>query len=474
MGITEQLARFAVETDLSKIPETVVAEAKVRILDTIAVMTVGSQFEPAQIAASFVEDLGSRPECAVVSQRFRAAAPYAAFANSVAVHSPEYDDTWIGSNMLGGNHISTCVLPAALAVGEARGASGAELLQAYILGYEVAGRLGMVPSDEVVGGMRLGYHPTPLLAVFGAGVAGAKLLGLDVDQARCTLGLIGSEGGGMRKQAGTMGKAFQAGHASRNGVVAALLASKGMTADPDVLEGVPGTGHDHFGYFETHIREGNYDLEAATRDLGSHWEFMYTVTKLHPGYIRAASVDLTLDMVKENDIKPEEIEKMEVGVASIVNLGPTYRYPSSGLHARFSQWYNIAICVLDRKAGLVQFTDERASRADVRPLIEKIEFYVDDECEEDFRSGKFPFGSSGRVTFWMKDGRKISRKEGTRRGYLDNPARWEDIVSKFRECADYSGLSDRGLSVDRVAEIVNGIDRLPKAQDLMAALVVPE
>ena len=120
----------------------------------------------------------------------------------------------------------------------------------------------------------------------------------------------------------------------------------------------------------------------------------------------------------------------------------------------------------------MEFTDERASRADVRPLIEKIEFYVDDECEEDYRSGRVPFGSSGKVTFHMKDGRKISRKEGTRPGYLDNPATWDDIMAKFRECADYSGLSDRGLSVDRVAELVNGIDRLTKAEDLMNVLAV--
>ena len=513
MGITEQLASFAVETDLSQIPETVVAEAKVRILDTIAVMTVGSQFEAARIAAGFAEGLGSRPESGLVGNRVRAASPYAAFANGVASHSPEFDDTWIGSNFGGGNHISSCVLPAALAIGEARGSSGSDVLLAYIVGYEVAARLGLPPRPDLLGGILQGYHPTPLLAVFGSGMAGAKLLDLDVDQARFTLGLIGSEGGGMRKQAGTMGKAFQAGHASRNGVVAALLAARGMTADPDVLEGVPGTGHDHFGYFETHIREGNYELEAATQDLGSRWEFMYTITKLHPGYIHAASVDLTLDMVKEHDIKPEQIEKVEVGVTSIVNLGPTYRYPgpSSGrralrpmIRARISgqallgapmaaysgcgerdggighgQWYtlgwlagHIAICILERKAGLMQFTDERASRADVRPLIEKIEFYVDDECEEDYRSGRVPFGSSGKVTFHMKDGRKISRKEGTRPGYLDNPATWDDIMAKFRECADYSGLSDRGLSVDRVAELVNGIDRLTKAEELMNVLAV--
>ena len=472
MGITEQLASFAVETDLSQIPETVVAEAKVRILDTIAVMTVGSQFEAARIAAGFAEGLGSRPESGLVGNRVRAASPYAAFANGVASHSPEFDDTWIGSNFGGGNHISSCVLPAALAIGEARGSSGSDVLLAYIVGYEVAARLGLPPRPDLLGGILQGYHPTPLLAVFGSGMAGAKLLDLDVDQARFTLGLIGSEGGGMRKQAGTMGKAFQAGHSSRNGVVAALLAARGMTADTDVLEGVPGTGHDHFGYFETHIREGNYELAAATQDLGSRWEFMYTITKLHPGYIHAASVDLTLDMVKEHDIKPEQIEKVEVGVTSIVNLGPTYRYPSSGLHSRFSQWYNIAICILERKAGLMQFTDERASRADVRPLIEKIEFYVDDECEEDYRSGRVPFGSSGKVTFHMKDGRKISRKEGTRPGYLDNPATWDDIMAKFRECADYSGLSDRGLSVDRVAELVNGIDRLTKAEELMNVLAV--
>ena len=471
MGVTEDLARFAVETELSQIPENVLTEAKLRILDTIAVMIVGSQLEPARITASFVEELGGRPDAGIVGQPFRAAAPYAAFVNSVSVHSPEYDDTWVGSNLVGGNHISACVLPAALAVAEMRDASGADLLLAYVLGYEVAARMGIIPVPEVVGGMRLGYHPTPLLAVFGGGAAVARLLGLDVERTRWAMGLIGSEGGGLRKQAGTMGKPFQAGHAARNGVVAAMLAAKGMTADRDVLEGVPGTGHDHFGYFETHIRDGKFDLEAGTRGLGSHWELMYTVTKLHPGYIRAASVDLTLEMVREHDIRPEQVEKLEIGVTSLINLGPTYRYPQNGMHSKFSQWYNIAICVLDRRAGLMQFTDERVSQPDVAPFLEKVRFSVDPECEDDFRNGSDPFGSSGRVTFTMKDGRKISRKERTRPGYLDNPATWDNIYEKFQECADFSGFSKKGLRVDRVGDLVKNLDQLPKAKDLMAALV---
>ena len=472
MGITEQLARFALETDLSEIPETVVAEAKLRILDTIAVMTAGSQFESARIAVGFVEELGGRPEAGIVGSSFRAVSPYAAFANGVAAHSPEYDDRWAGSKLVGANHISACVLPSAMAVAEVRESSGADMLLAYILGYEVGARLGLASRADLWGGILLGYHPTPLLAVFGSGIAAAKLLDLDVEKALCTMGLIGSAGGGLRKQAGTMGKAFQTGHASRNGVAAALLAAKGMTADLDVLEGVPGTGHDHFGYFETHFREGNYNLEAATEDLGSRWELMYTVTKLHPGYTLAASVDLTLAIVREHDIMPDQVEGVEVGVTSLVNLGPTYRYPSSGLHSRFSQWYNISVCILDRKVGLMQFTDERASRQDVRALIDKVHFYVDPECEEDYRSGKDPMGSGGRVTFSLKDGRKISRKERTRPGYVDNPATWDNIMEKFRDCAEYSGLSERGLSVDQVAELVDRLDRLPKAAELMGALAV--
>lgn len=470
MGVTEQLARFVTETDLSQIPESVIAAAKLRMLDTIAVMTAGSQFEPARIAVGFVEELGTNPEAGIIGSRIRAVSPYAAFANGVAAHSPEYDDRWAGSNLVGANHISACVLPSAMAVAEARRASGADMLLAYILGYEVGARLGLASSPQLWGGIRLGYHPTPLLAVFGAGMTVVKLLGLDVEQARYTMGLIGSEGGGLRKQAGTMGKAFQAGHAARNGVVAALLAARGMTADGDVFEGVPGTGHDHFGYFETHFREGNYNLEPVARTLGSQWELMYTITRLHPGYTLAASVDLTLAMVREQDIRPEQVEGVEVGVTSLVNLGPTYRYPSGGLHSRFSQWYNIAVCILDRKAGLMQFTDELASSPDVGALMEKVHFYVDPECEEDYRSGKDPMGSGCQITFSLKDGRKIHRKERSRPGYVDNPATWVDIMEKFRDCAEYSGLSNQELSVDRVAGLVDRIDQLSKAEELMKAL----
>ena len=472
MGVTEQLARFAVETELTQVPEHVIEETKIRILDTIAVMVVGSQFESARLAASFVEDLGSRPDCGLVGRSIRAASPYAAFANGVAAHSPEFDDTWIGSNGGGGNHISACVLPAALAVGESRGASGKDLLLAYILGFEIAARMGMVPPRESIGGIIQGYHPTPLLAVFGVGVAGAKLLGLDVEQVRCTMGLIGSEGGGLRKQAGTMAKSFQAGHAARNGVVAALLAAKGFTADRDILEGEPGTGHDHFGYYETHFRDLDYDLEAATRDLGSDWDIMYTVTKLHPGYIHAASVDLTLDMVREHDIRPEQVEKVEVGVTSMVNLGPTYRYPLNALHSRFSQWYNIAVCILDRQAGLTQFTEERLGQPDVAPLLEKVHFYLDQECDEEYKSGEDLMGSGCKVSFRLTDGRTISRKERSRPGYLDNRAKWSDIVGKLEECVEFSGLAEQGLRVERVVHLVSNIDELPQISELMEALRV--
>ena len=466
-SVTGQIARFVVDTDLADIPASVVEAAKLRILDTLAATLAGSHEECSRMAVEVVGDLGSKPESSILGSRTKAAAPYAAFATAVSASALEYDDNFVSSLGTVANHVSGCVLSACLPVAEARTRSGADALLAYILGYESEARLTLGCANAP---HKRGFHAVALFGPFGAAVAAGKLLGLGIEPVRHAMGYAGQTAGSIRKNVGTMAKPFGAGNAARNGVLAAYLAGKGFRANMDVLEGVAGIGHDHFGFCEAFAGPENSDFALMVQNLGSDWELPYTITKHYPTGYRAMPFELTLALVNEYDIKPEDVEKVEVGLTSRWNLGPTYRHPSSGLQARWSMWYQVALCIIDRGLGLPQLTDERIRRADVASFSEKVYPFHDPECEDASKSGNDPMGAATKVTIFLKDGRQLSRKGQLAPGHLGNPSGWDDIAKKLRECVEYSGLLSRGFSVERVVDEVGALDRSASILTLLAAL----
>ena len=459
MGTTETLARYAVETRLSDIPRHIVDTAKLRILDTVGVMIGGSVEPCTRMAVDVVEESGGNPEANIAGYRLRTSRINAAFANGVAAHALDYDDIPLPSP----NHISVTTLPAPLALGEAIGARGEDLLLAYIIGYEIEAR--------IANGMNLffqGWQPQGVLGCLGAAVSSAKIMGLDLEQTRRALGIAAASASGIIKHYGTLTKPFMVGNASRNGVVAALLAARGLTSNPDVLDTSPGNRHDRFGFCEVFAREGNYNLDRMTEGLGDSWELPNSVMKHHPGSTAPfMPTDITLDLVAKHDIKPEDVDRVDVLVAPFSMITQQGPHPRDGMEARYSIWYNVAVSILDRKSGLSQYADERVTRPDVAPILEKVSVSVDPEMAKE-KGGPVDYMKGvSEVTIGLKDGQSFSER---REGYPFKVMGWEDVVEKCQECADYAGLPQKGVEVKRAIDMVQDLERLSKVQELLDSL----
>jgi 2-methylcitrate dehydratase PrpD len=227
---TERVARFVAETDFEIIPAAVLAGAKTAILDCLGVALAGSTEEAARISAEQVRLEEARGAATVWGQGFKSSATLAALANGTATHALDFDHgVYLGQPTSG-------VIPAVMALAEARGASGRALLEAYVVGFEATAKI----AKSIPEAGRGGWHGAGTLGTLGATLACAKLLKLDSGKVRMALGIATSMASGAACNYGTMTKPLGAGLAARSGVMAASLAQDGFTASPTALESATG------------------------------------------------------------------------------------------------------------------------------------------------------------------------------------------------------------------------------------------
>src|SRR5436190_9411422 len=208
-AITERLAGFTAGCEASSIPPQARTEATRALVDVVGTMLAGAAEPLGRIVHAHAKDEGGAGPAAVVGAGFRTTASLAAFANGSTGHALDYDD--IGLDV---GHPTVAVAPAALAVAEQVGASGRQLLDAMVIGYEVASRVGSC-LGSVGGPYRRGYHGTYVYGIFGATAAAARLLCLKPEQIRCAFGIAASEASGVRVNFGTMTKPYHAGSLNR-------------------------------------------------------------------------------------------------------------------------------------------------------------------------------------------------------------------------------------------------------------------
>ncbi len=253
--VTDRLARFVNDTDMSTMSAKTLADAKLHILDTLGVALAGASTEVAEIALNYCRALGAANESSIWGTQTKAAVSSAAFANGLLAHALDYDD-WDAFIHVG--HPSSMIVGAALPLAEHIGASGKDLLKAYVLGIEVICKIAAnAPNVQ-----DRGFHSTPVFGSLGATVACASLLKLPVDKIKAALGIAASGAGGIHRQQGSMVKPFHAGNSARNGAEAALLASKGFTADAAIFEAPR-------GFCDTFFGPDTCDYEKMVADIGA-------------------------------------------------------------------------------------------------------------------------------------------------------------------------------------------------------------
>src|SRR5215471_35408 len=307
--LTAYVSKFVVDTEISDIPPDVLELGKKSILDGLGLALSGSKAETAGLIQEYLKPFGFPPSGAsVLGSAAKLPPRFAAFANGVAIHVDDFDDTQLasGKDRVYGLlvHPTVCVLPAALATAELQGLSGKDMLLAYEVGVEVECKIAEAISPRHY---EDGFHSTGTCGVFGGTSACARLKGLDATHTARAFAVAASQAAGLRENFGTMMKPYQAGHAAESGVVAADLAALGWTGAEQILEA-------QRGFF--HAYGGTYDPSAIADHLGKPWTFQNPGISIKPfpsGSLSHPGMTELLRLIRENSIRAADVAQVEVG-----------------------------------------------------------------------------------------------------------------------------------------------------------------
>jgi 2-methylcitrate dehydratase PrpD len=319
-------------------------------------------------------------------------------------------------------HPSCALLPAALAAGELVHASGATLLDAYVVGFEIECRLGAVMNPRHY--HERGWHCTSTIGTVGAAAAAARVLGLQPHDTGHALGIAASSACGLKENLGSMVKPLHAGMAARNGIVAAQLARRGYAASDRSLDGPQG--------FLAAMDAQHTTLERAVIHLDSHWEMLTTgiTVKLYPSCAAThPAIDVLLDLRRRQGITADAIDAIEVEVDSMTPRLLIYDRPATGLEGKFSMPFCAAAAIVDGHVGMATFDPDRMQRPAIETLLPKVTMRVDPAFDREA-----PL-SHTRVAIRLRDGRVITGSAAGARGYPARPASDEELAAKFAACA---------------------------------------
>jgi 2-methylcitrate dehydratase PrpD len=453
LGPSEALARFAGGLDSRALSATVVHAARRAILDCIGVALAGSLEPAAQLVTAQVLSHDRSAECAIWGTGgTRTTAQDAALANGTAAHALDYDDYILAMP----GHPSVPVLPAVVAVGERVGAAGAEVLAAFLVGFEVETKLGAFSGQQAYD---LGWHPTSTIGVIGATAAVGRLLGLDLSQMRCALGIAVSMAGGVRQNFGSMTKPFHVGRAAQSAILAAELAQRGFTSSQEAIEG-------QFGFWDVFAGALDRDGDALAQALGNPFALAEPGVNFKAWPCCASTfggVDAALQVAA--GLSDQAIDGVTVDVPYTAPLMLIHHRPTTPLAAKFSLEYCVAAALLDGRVTLGHFSEEAVSRPDLQSLLRRVEYRVPEDWQKG--AGAWKQGH-GRVEVRLRDGSVRRGATTAPRGEATNPLSDEELEVKFLECAGL--VLGEGRAKDAL-ELIRSIERLDDIRRLTETLM---
>jgi 2-methylcitrate dehydratase PrpD len=450
-GLTKYVSEFIVNTKYEDIPGDVRELGRKSMLDGFGLALAGSASVMGPLVRQYIQGLGVNGKASIIGSTMKAPPRFAAFANGVSVHADDFDDTQLSAakdrvyGLL--THPSVTTLTPAFALCEVDHRSGKDLMLAYHVGVDVECKIAEAISPRHYND---GFHSTGTCGSFGSAAACAKLRRLDLKQTAYALGVAAAEGGGLRDNFGSMTKPFHAGHAAENGTVAVDLAALGWTAADDILEGA-------LGFFQA--AGGGFDPGSIMNRLGKPWTFASPGVSIKPfpsGSLTHPAMGEMLRLVRQYDIKPGDVEKIDIGANHSMTTTLYHHRPTTGLQGKFSMEFGLSILLLDRKAGLKEYSDAVVQRRDVQAMIPRVNFYVDPEAEQ---AGFDKMTSILKV--YLKDGKVLSGRAEFAKGSPANPMSFDEVADKFRGCADFANWPK-----DKTEAVIAFVKNLESAADV--------
>ncbi|MFL5256723.1 MAG: MmgE/PrpD family protein [Rhodopila sp.] len=417
MPLTQHLGQFVADLSPNRIPDEAARIARMGFIDTIGTMIAGREEDSVRILTETLAPPNG-PAALTFGDR-KAPAPEAAWINGTAAHALDYDDVALRG------HPSTVLVPAILAEAEHLGSSGADMITAYIAGYETWAELFRRDSGLL---HQKGWHPTGLYGAVGAAAACAKLRKLDAEKSAMAIALGASQAAGIMSNFGTMTKPFHAGKSAHAGIMAARLAEAGFTANTDALEHPQGFLH---AISPTGTEDRNSEPKA-----GHEWAILKQglgIKKYPTCYCTHRAIDCMLDLVQNSPIKADEVEKITVNISDYFSTVLRNHQPETGLAAKFSMEFCMASGIVAQRVGLRELTDGFVQRPDIQALMRKVEIVTTQEHDPEL-PGAAP---QDQVTVTLAGGRKIEGTPVARAtGHPSRPLSDQQIFDKFADCLD--------------------------------------
>ena len=443
--LTERLATFVAEHSAGDIPDDAYDAARDAIIDTLGVALAGSREPVANIAASWISENSTNSTATVWGRSFKANSADAAFANGISAHALDFDD----SLPSGRGHISACLVPTVLTLGETLASSGEDVLAAYVVGLEVAGVIGRILGP---GHQKRGWHPTATVGTLAAAAAAARLSNLDVKDVTRALGMAASQVGGLARNFGTMTKSFHVGRAAQTAVVFTNLIKKGFTADEAIFDGAG-------NILEIYAGGDGESIEDVISSLCDPWTILSpgNYVKRWPccysGHRTAAAL---IELIEQHDITADNVTDVSIsflpgGDASLISTNP-----QTALEGKFSIEYIVAALLLDGTLKMSTFTDEMVQRSAARRLMQRVHrVYIPDES---FFSGIAGYND---ITVTTKD-EQFEVREDRVPGSHAWPLSKKDHDAKFSDCASPV------LGENRTAELLKQTKIVREIRDIHA------
>ncbi len=436
MSATKTLSQFVASTRYDEFDDSVVEAAKIAILDGVANMLAGSTQELASIVGRYVQDMGGSTQSSVAGWGFKTNAPSAAFANGVFGHCLDFEIQGYPPT-----HGTSSCLPAALALGEGRPTNGKTIIEAYVIGWEVQGRLRAASAAF----SNPAYHPPGLVGPLGGAVAGAKVIGLDAWHIQMAMGIAASRTGGLTANTGTMVKSTHTGNAARMGAEAAILASAGYTSSDSILEAPNGYSDALFG--------GNMDWEILTNGLGVSYRLIdpgFDIKRFPAQVHMQNPIEAVLNLLESHSLRANDVENLTVHTGG---RGHSGSLPASGLDGKFSIEYCAAAALLDGTVGIETFTDDRRFSPDMEETLGKIQVEPGNHDSAD-----------AKVTALLKDGSSAAAECRGFRGSARNPMSRDERMDKVIDCIGRV-LTDQ--DADRLVSLIEGLENVADISEIM-------
>lgn len=441
-SLTSILAEFVTKTEYEHLPEAVIEKAKDCLLDWLGCALAGSREQAIAIFKDTFLSLGEGNQATLIGFGGMTNVLNATVINGASGNLLDLDDVFPG--MIG--HPSSSLWPALLSVAEWKGLSGKELLTAFVIGYEVEARLGLGVQPEHY---ELGWHATGTLGHFGSAAGVGKLLKLTTEQMINAFALAGTQASGLRELFGTPSKSIHHGRAGADAIAAVLLAKQGLQSTDNIFEG-------KYGFpraFGTEIKR-----ELVLEGLGSDFCMMKTAFKRHAacGSIHS-TIDGILDLMQEHRIPLEDITEVNLIVHSLAADLSDNPNPQTGLEGKYSLQYSAAVTLVEGKASLDQYSDDRLQQPLIADLMKKVTVEVD-------KSYQYIEAMPAKITIKTR-GNEYSCFNDTPKGRPSNPFSLEDKRGKFNDLGKGSLSQDK---LDKAFELIQAMETNENVSGLLS------